>query len=108
MGAKIIVLEIGRPVVDAVKAQLGEPFEVISYQRAISELEIPRIAKEAYNAIRRATADGSEVWLVLSGPLGLSFALGQLVGISHFRIICYQFSGGVYRPVPPPTRDLLF
>ena len=110
---KIVVLEIGRPVLDAVKAQLiesygGELFEVIQEHRAISELEIPEIAKKAYNAIRRASADGSEVWLVLSGPLGLAFTLGQLVGIGHFRVVCYQFSGGVYRPIPPPTRSLLF
>jgi len=105
---KIVVLEVGRPIVDDVKAQLGEPFKVISYPRPVIEAEYPQILKEAYKTIREAAQGGEEVILVLSGPLALSFQLGQLVGLSHFKIRVYQFSMGRYREVPPITREAMF
>lgn len=105
---RIIVLEIGRPIVDDVKAQLGEPYAVISYTRPIIESEYPTILKEAYKKIREASQGGNEVILVLSGTLALAFQLGQLIGLSHFKIQVYQFSMGRYRPVPPITREVMF
>ena len=106
--ARIVVLEIGRPILAEVKEQLGEPFEVISYPRPVIETEYPEILKKTYQAIRRAASGGNVVWLVLSGPLALSFQLGQLVGLSHYKIVVYQFSGGRYRPVPPVSREVMF
>lgn len=108
MEKRIVVLEIGRPIVDEVRQQLGETFEVISYPRPILESEYPEILKKAYNVIRKAASGGHEVHLVLSGPLALVFQLGQLIGLSHFKIIVYQFSGGRYRPVPPVSREVMF
>ena len=105
---KIVVLEIGRPIVDDVRQQLGEPFRVISYPRPVIEAEYPKILKEAYQAIREAARGGEEVILVLSGPLALAFQLGQLVGLSHFKIRVFQFSMGRYREVPPVTREVMF
>jgi hypothetical protein len=105
---RIIVAEIGRPIVEDVKAQLGEPESIISYQRPILESEIPKIAGEIYKAVSRAASGGNEVHLVLSGPLGLAFEVGQLVGLSHFKVVVYQFSAGRYRPVPPVTREVMF
>ncbi|MEM4530564.1 MAG: SAVED domain-containing protein [Thermofilaceae archaeon] len=107
--ARIVVLEIGRPIKDDVVAQLGqEPFRVISYPRPVTEAEYPQILREAYRAIREASRGGEEVALVLSGPLALSFQLGQLVGLSHFKVKLYQFSGGRYVEVPPVTREVMF
>jgi len=105
---RLVVVEIGRPVIQDVKAQLGEPEEIISYQRPILESEIPKIAGEVYRAVARAASGGHEVHLVLSGPLGLAFQIGQLVGLSHYKVILYQFSAGRYRPVPPVTREVMF
>jgi len=105
---RIIVLEIGRPIKDDVEKQLGPAFRVISYHRAVTEAEYPSILREAYKAIAEASQGGEEVWLILSGPLALSFQLGQLVGLSHFKLIVYQFSGGRYMPAPPVTRDVMF
>jgi hypothetical protein len=51
---------------------------------------------------------GEEVAVVLSGPLALSFQLGQALGMSHAKIVVYQFSGGRYVRVPPLTRQHLF
>jgi len=105
---KIIVLEIGRPIIEDVKAQLGEPFRVVSYPRPVIETEYPAILREAYKAIREAAQGGEEVILVLSGPLALAFQLGQLVGLSHFKIRVFQFSMGRYKEVPPVTREVMF
>ncbi|MEM1703909.1 MAG: hypothetical protein QXQ31_07625 [Zestosphaera sp.] len=107
--AKIVVLEIGRPIKDDVVAQFKqEPFAVISYPRPVIEAEYPQILKEAYRAIKEAARGGEEVILVLSGPLALAFQLGQLVGLSHFKIRVFQFSMGRYREVPPVTREVMF
>jgi hypothetical protein len=105
---KIIVVEIGRPILQDVKMQLGEPEAIISYQRPILESEIPIIAGEVYKAVAKAAGGGHEVHLVLSGPLGLAFEVGQLIGLSHYKVILYQFSAGRYRPVPPVTREVMF
>jgi hypothetical protein len=106
---RVIVLEIGRPIMDDVKALFGqEPAAVISYPRPVIEQEYPEILRRAYHAIRTAAQGGEEVALILSGPLALAFQLGQLVGLSHWKITVYQFSGGRYRPVPPVTREVMF
>jgi hypothetical protein len=104
----IVVVEVGRPIVQDVKMQLGEPDAVISYQRPVLDSEIPLIAGEVYKAVARAASGGHEVHLVLSGPLDLAFQIGQLVALSHYKIVVYQFSAGRYRPVPPVTREVMF
>jgi len=105
---KIFVLEVGRPIRDAVKNQLGEISDYISVPRAISEIEIPKIAAEAYHKVMKLASDGSEVIVVLSGPLGLAFEFGQAIGLGHAKVIVYQFSQGRYVKVPPMTREILF
>lgn len=105
---RIVVLEIGRPITADVKLQLGEVFKVISYPRQISENEYPQIIRETYNAIREASQGGEEVGLVLSGPLALAFMLGQVIGLNHYNIKVFQFSGGKYVEVPPIKREDLF
>ncbi|MEM2941417.1 MAG: SAVED domain-containing protein [Thermoproteota archaeon] len=105
---KIIVLEVGRPIAADVEKQLGKPTRVVSYPRAVTENEYPAIIKEVYAAVRELAAGGEEVTLVLSGPLALSFQLGQVIGLSHWKITVYQFTGGRYMPAPPITRDKLF
>ena len=105
---RIFVLEIGRPIAHDVEAQLGRADDVLSVPRAISELEIPRIAAEAYRRIMRLAAQGAEVHVVLSGPLALAFELGQAIGLAHAKVVVYQFSQGRYVKVPPLTREHLF
>jgi hypothetical protein len=105
---KIFVLEIGRPIRQDVEAQIGPISEIISIQRAISELEIPKIVAEAYRRIMRLAQGGEEVIIVLSGPLGLAFQLGQAIGLAHAKVLVYQFSQGRYVKVPPLTREHLF
>jgi hypothetical protein len=105
---RIFVLEIGRPIVEDVRAQLGPVDDVLRIPRSISELEIPRIAAEAYRRIMRLGRGGAEVHVVLSGPLALAFQLGQVIGMAHAKVVVYQFSQGRYVKVPPITREHLF
>jgi len=112
----VLILEIGRPIKEDVIAFLKKQgydtsrmdIRVVSRQRAIIEEEYPDIWKEAYFHIKQLGFGGNEIWIFLSGPLGLSFGLGQIVGLQHWKVIVYQFSGGTYRPVPPPTREVMF
>jgi len=105
---KIFVLEVGRPVKADVELQLGRVDDVLSVQRSITEIEIPKIAAEAYKRIMKLAQGGEEVAVVLSGPLALAFQLGQLIGLAHAKVRVYQFSSGKYVQVPPVTRELLF
>jgi hypothetical protein len=105
---KVFVLEIGRPIREDVSREIGSIDDYISITRAISELEIPQIASLAYRKIMRLARGGDEVAVVLSGPLALSFQLGQALGLSHAKITVYQFSSGRYVKVPPLTRQHLF
>jgi hypothetical protein len=105
---RIFVLEVGRPIAEDVRAQLGPVDDVLSVQRSISELEIPRIAAEAYRRVMTLASGGAEVYIVLSGPLALAFQLGQALGLAHAKIVVYQFSQGRYVKVPPITREHLF
>jgi len=105
---KTVVLEVGRPIRSDVERQIGSVDAVISYPRAISEVEIPKIAAEAYRKISELASGGEEVTVVLSGPLALSFELGQLVGLGKFKVKVMQFSQGRYVEVPPVTREHMF
>jgi hypothetical protein len=105
---KIFVLEVGRPIRQDVESQLGPISDFVSVPRAISELEIPKIAAEAYKKVMKLAQGGEEVAVVLSGPLGLAFQLGQAIGLAHAKVIVYQFSQGRYVKVPPLTREHLF
>jgi hypothetical protein len=105
---KVFVLEIGRPIREDVEREIGSVDDYISVTRAVSELEIPKIAAEAYRRVMKLARGGEEVAVVLSGPLALSFQLGQALGMSHAKIVVYQFSGGRYVRVPPLTRQHLF
>ena len=105
---KTVVLEVGRPIRSDVERQIGSVDAVISYPRAISEVEIPKIAAEAYRKISELASGGEEVTVVLSGPLALSFELGQLVGLEKFKVKVMQFSQGRYVEVPPVTREHMF
>ena len=108
MDEKIFVLEIGRPIRDAVIDQLGGCDDYVSVPRAISEIEIPEIVAQAYNKIMKLGQGGNIVKVVLSGPLALSFELGQAIGFSHVKVEVYQWSQGRYVKVPPLTREHLF
>ena len=101
-------MEIGRPIRADVEREFGRVDAIVSVQRAISEMEIPKIASKAYKEIMKLAQGGAEVYVVLSGPLGLAFQLGQAIGLAHAKVTVWQFSQGKYVRVPPLTREHLF
>ena len=105
---KIFVLEVGRPIRGAVEKQFGKVDDYVSYPRAISETEIPKIVAEAYRKIMKLAEEGEEVYIILSGMLALSFQLGQVIGLGKVKVTVYQYSMGKYVRVPPITREHLF
>ena len=107
----IVVLEIGRSVVDDVRLQLGEPLAVISAKRTLRCEEFHLFAWAAYDRIREVRRFVKEslgevipVTLVLSGPVSLNFQLGQLLGL-HEDVELYQYDQGEYVYVPKITRE---
>jgi hypothetical protein len=108
MSEKNFVLEIGRPIKQDIEKSGVQIDGIISIPRAISELEIPPIAAQAYKEIMKLASGGNIVNIYLSGPLALVFQLGQAVGLSHAKVIVWQFMNGRYVKVPPLTREMLF
>jgi hypothetical protein len=105
---KVFVLEVGRPIRQDVEREIGNVDAIVSVPRAVSELEIPKLAAEAYCRIMELAKGGAEVNVVLSGPLALAFQLGQAIGLAHAKVTVWQFSQGKYVRVPPLTREHLF
>lgn len=112
-GSWVVALEVGRPVSEAVKKQFGQLDCLVSCQEVVgvNTLALPEhyelLCKAVYAAI--AQGQGKNIHLVLSGPVAVSFLVGQLVGLMHFQLTVYQFSPstGSYEPMPRPTRDWL-
>ena len=107
----LVVLEIGRPIVDSVTTQLGEPDIVIQRKAAIDiEKEAHQIAAELYKSIAVIQRFAKEIILVLSGPLAIAFLVGQLVGLNKFNIKIAQWQSGRYVVIDDMSkhRELLF
>ena len=66
-----------------------------------------KIVKEVYKAL--AQNQDAEIHLVISGPVGLNFMLGQVVGLSHFDVVVYQYDQieKGYTELPSPERTWL-
>ncbi len=111
----LVVLEIGRPIVDDVKAQFGEDavVAVISAVKQLEAEEFPKFAADAYNALTKVSRElrkqgyRGEIGLILSGPVALNFMFGQLVGLSHVKVRVYQWFAGEYKAIPPVSREML-
>lgn len=112
-GSWVVALEVGRPVSEAVKKQFGQLDALVRCEEVIgvNTLALPEhyesLVKAVYAAIVKG--QGKNIHLALSGPVAVSFLLGQLVGLMHFQLTVYQFtpSSGSYEPMPRPTRDWL-
>lgn len=113
-GDYVVALQVGRPVSEAVKKQFGRLdvlVDVAAVLKGETTLSLPvhyeQIAREVYRAT--CAGQGRNIHVTLSGPVALSFLIGQLVGLFHFQVTVYQFtpSSGTYEPVPHPTRDWL-
>lgn len=112
-GKAVIALQVGRPVTEAVKAQFGQldilvDVEVVLGKPTLeTESDYKKVASSVYSAI--AANQGKEIKLVLSGPVGLQFLIGQLVGLHHFNVVVHQYDGkaSAYAALPEPDRSWL-
>lgn len=109
----IVALQVGRPVSEAVKKEFGELDALIDVKSILgkdtleNDLDYKKIVKEIYKAI--AQNQNAEIHLVVSGPVGLNLLIGQLIGISHFDVITYQYDSikKGYTQLPIPDRTWL-
>lgn len=112
-GSWVVALQVGRPVSEAVKKQFGQLDVLVDVQQIVGThtLSLPEHYELLARAVYRATCagQGKNVHVVLSGPVALSFVIGQMVGLFHFQITVYQYapSTGSYEPMPRPTRAWL-
>ncbi|MHA1975090.1 MAG: hypothetical protein ACTSW1_19045 [Candidatus Hodarchaeales archaeon] len=106
----IVVLEVGRPILDAVTKQLGTPVATISVKKTVKTEEIPGLAGDVYKALKKVqdTVEGEQMTLVLSGMVVLAFQIGQLVGLSHFNLNLAFWQEGKYEIIPAANRELMF
>ncbi len=112
-GSWIIALQVGRPVSEAVNKKFGH-IDALVDVRAVTGVDTLCLP-EHYEALTRAVyaaicaGQGKNIHLILSGPVALSFLVGQVVGVLKFQLTVYQFnpSAGGYEPMPKPTRAWL-
>lgn len=108
-GSWVVALQVGRPVSEAVKKKFGQMDVLVDVQAVagVDTLALPEhyetVARAVYKAI--CAGQGKNIHLVLSGPVAVSFLIGQLVGVLKFQLTVYQFSPstGGYEPMPQPT-----
>lgn len=112
-GKWVVAFQVGRPVAEAVNKQFGQldalinVVDVIGSNTIVSDSDYSKLAKAVYKAAMEG--QGKNVHLVMSGPVGLSFLVGQLVGLHHINITVYQFdmASGSYQALPKASRDML-
>lgn len=119
----VLAVEVGRPVSEAVKNYLGSPddrehpydFALIEVNSLLgksaleTDSDYEKMAKAIYSTLARN--QNKELHLFLSGPVGMNFLVGQMVGTHKFEITVYQYHGEnkeiKYLPLPHPARDWL-
>lgn len=112
-GSWVVALQVGRPVSEAVKKRFGQLDCLVDVQEVVGDhtLALPEHYEAVARALYRAVAagQGKNIHIVLSGPVALSFLVGQCVGLFHFQLTVYQFAPttGGYEPMPRPTRAWL-
>lgn len=109
----VIALQVGRPVSEAVKSHFGELDYLVDIQAVLGKcvLETERDYKTLSGELYRSMASNQNcpIKLVLSGPVGLSFLIGQLVGLAKFDVEIYQFDPVTkgYQALPAPDLSWL-
>ena len=102
----IVVLEVGRKIRDDVEVQLGNIDAVIQYGLLKKE-DLHRVAAEVYTVIAKMQRFYREIVLVLSGPVVLSFFIGQCIGMNHYKIKVAFWQQGTYEVLEDMTTKRL-
>lgn len=107
----IVALEVGRPISEAVKESFGHLDVLVRVQDVIgssvllTDEHYERVARVVYSACARS--QNRPIDLIVSGPNGLVFIIGQMLGLDRFKVQVWQYYNGDYQRVPRPTRDWL-
>ena len=101
---KLLIVSIGRDIVSGSERQLGIKADSVVQSDEIGPPDFPGLRKRIYEHLKQW--QGESIKLVLSGPLALSFTLGQLVGLNHFdvTVMHYDSEKGCYLEAPVPER----
>ena len=101
---KLLILSVGRDIVSGAERQLGMKADLVIQSEEIGPPDFPGLRKKIYQQLKEW--QGESIRLVLSGPLALSFTLGQLVGLNHFQVsvMHYHAETGSYLETPVPER----
>lgn len=111
----LVVIEMGKSILDDVRLTFGDPGAVISYPTTVDIQDIPKIAAEVYQGIllliKKIKEEGlqdQQLTLVLSGPVSLSFQIGQALGFNYnIQLVHWDSSTHDYTVVPNLTRKIL-
>lgn len=112
-GSWVVALQVGRPILEAVKKEFGQCDVLVDVKEVLGEntLSLPehyeKLAREVYKAL--CAGQSKNIHLIISGPVALNFLVGQMVGLFHFQVTVYQYdpASSSYKPMPRPTRDWL-
>lgn len=103
----IVVLEAGREIANDVQDQLGE-IDAIIKAGIVSKDQMHELAADVYKAIKNLQRVSKKIILVLSGPVVLSFLVGQLVGLNHFNLELAWWQRGSYEILDDMTPHRAF
>jgi len=107
----VVALEVGRPISEAVNDSFGHMDVLVRVQDVIgssvllTDEHYEKVARAVYSAC--AICQNRPIDLIVSGPNGLVFLVGQMLGLDRFRVSVFQYYNGEYQRLPRPTRDWL-
>jgi len=110
LSSVLFVIEVSRPIVDDIRIRMEkEPDYVFSMIKTLNADEIREVALVIARLLRiiNAIHDGPEIKLFLSTPLALAFMLGQIAGLSHYKVKVYQYMEGKYHEIREIKREEL-
>ena len=101
---KLLIISIGRDIVAGAERQLGQSADAVIKEGEVQPKDFPRIRRQVYEKLN--SWQGEPIMVVLSGPLTLSFTIGQIVGLNHFdvSVMHYDSEKGCYLEAPMPER----
>jgi len=105
-----LVVEVSRPITEYVEIYLNKkPDYVLSLIKEVSTEEMKYITLAFHRLVYLINAihNAPEIDLYISVPSTTAFLMGQIVGLSHYKITIYQFSKGKYHKIPQIKREEL-
>lgn len=102
---RFIIISIGRDIVSSAETVFQRKADEVVNVGELSTDQFGTIRASVYQCFQRHAA--YPIDLVLSGPVALSFTLGQIIGLNHFDITVFHYNSAQreYQAVSPPHRS---